>query len=322
VLLAALAAVAAAQNISVSGLSAGAFAAVQFQVAFSSTVHGVGIVAGGPYWCSMDLLEVALTSCLHEPELIVLELLYGSVTAFAAANTIDNPEYLADARVWMYSSPDDTVVLTGVVNKLEAFYQSYKATTQGIFNHSSEHGMPTLNYGVPCGQLESPFILSCGYDAAGALLQYIYSDTLQPANQSWSASQIRTLPQAKYLPSAYSAGGLSPLSMGPDAYVFVPSGCSWPPPTGCDFHVVLHGCEQSINSIGQDYVLHAGYNGWGESNNIVMLYPQIVASELEPVNPEACMDWWGYTGIGYATQDAPQLATFYNMAQALTGQSA
>jgi len=36
-------------QISVSGLSSGAFFAVQFHVAFSSTIMGAGIVAGGAY---------------------------------------------------------------------------------------------------------------------------------------------------------------------------------------------------------------------------------------------------------------------------------
>jgi len=36
----------------VSGISAGAYMANQFHVAFSSTVKGAGIVAGGPYICA------------------------------------------------------------------------------------------------------------------------------------------------------------------------------------------------------------------------------------------------------------------------------
>src|SRR6478735_11530815 len=37
---------------SISGISSGAFMAVQFATAWSSVVKGVGIVAGGPYWCA------------------------------------------------------------------------------------------------------------------------------------------------------------------------------------------------------------------------------------------------------------------------------
>ena len=37
---------------SVSGISSGAFMAVQYQIAFSALVKGAGIVAGGPYYCA------------------------------------------------------------------------------------------------------------------------------------------------------------------------------------------------------------------------------------------------------------------------------
>jgi len=36
----------------VSGISAGAYFAVQFAVAYSSLVKGAGAVAGGPYYCA------------------------------------------------------------------------------------------------------------------------------------------------------------------------------------------------------------------------------------------------------------------------------
>src|SRR5207247_1786244 len=39
---------------SVSGISSGAFMAVQFGVAYSSIVAGVGATAGGPYYCASD----------------------------------------------------------------------------------------------------------------------------------------------------------------------------------------------------------------------------------------------------------------------------
>jgi len=304
--------------LTVSGLSSGAYAAVQFQVSYSSTVRGVGVVAGGPFWCAMDLISEALTSCVIMPDLIDLGLLEQAVDTFYSFGTVDAPSNLANTRVWLYSSPDDTVVNTGVVQKLQQFYIYYKASVVAVFNHSSEHGMPTLNYGVPCGTLESPFLLNCNYDAAGAILQYLYSDALNPATNSWSESQIYSLPQQKYLSSSWSGFSLADLSLNNLAYVFVPTNCSWPPPTGCDVHVVLHGCEQSVNDINMTYVLHAGYNGWAEANNIVVLYPQIVANELLG-NPDACIDWWGYTSDSYADQDGAQNSLFWNMAQALLG---
>ena len=40
------------QSFTVSGISSGAFMAQQFAVAFSKTVTGTGVVAGGPYYVS------------------------------------------------------------------------------------------------------------------------------------------------------------------------------------------------------------------------------------------------------------------------------
>src|SRR3954447_20003462 len=37
---------------SISGISSGAFMAVQFGTAWSSVIKGVGVIAGGPYWCA------------------------------------------------------------------------------------------------------------------------------------------------------------------------------------------------------------------------------------------------------------------------------
>ena len=38
------------KSLTVSGISAGGFMAVQFAVAYSKSVNGSGIVAGGPYY--------------------------------------------------------------------------------------------------------------------------------------------------------------------------------------------------------------------------------------------------------------------------------
>jgi hypothetical protein len=43
---------AAISESSISGISSGAFMAVQFGTAWSSVIKGVGVVAGGPYWCA------------------------------------------------------------------------------------------------------------------------------------------------------------------------------------------------------------------------------------------------------------------------------
>jgi hypothetical protein len=43
---------AAIDETSISGISSGAFMAVQFATAWSSVIKGVGVVAGGPFYCA------------------------------------------------------------------------------------------------------------------------------------------------------------------------------------------------------------------------------------------------------------------------------
>ena len=52
---------------SVSGLSAGGYMAVQFDVAFSSTLRGAGIIAGGPFYCAQGSVLTATSTCSCAP---------------------------------------------------------------------------------------------------------------------------------------------------------------------------------------------------------------------------------------------------------------
>jgi hypothetical protein len=45
---------------SLSGISSGAFMAVQIGVSWSSIVKGVGVIAGGPYYCAQATTTDAL----------------------------------------------------------------------------------------------------------------------------------------------------------------------------------------------------------------------------------------------------------------------
>ena len=57
-------------------------------------------------------------------------------------------------------------------------------------------------------------------------------------------------------------------------------------------------------------IAQANLNGYAESNNLIILYPQAIAAILSS-NPNGCWDWWGYTGSfgssTYATHGGPQM---------------
>ena len=51
-------------RVTVSGISSGAYAAVQAHVALSSTIAGAAAVAGGPYHCAEGNIVYALGRCI------------------------------------------------------------------------------------------------------------------------------------------------------------------------------------------------------------------------------------------------------------------
>ena len=53
--------------VTVSGLSSGAYMAVQFQIAYSHLVRGAGVIAGGPYDCARGSISRALKNCMAAP---------------------------------------------------------------------------------------------------------------------------------------------------------------------------------------------------------------------------------------------------------------
>jgi len=293
-------------QVSVSGLSSGAFQAVQFQFAFSANTIGLGIFAGGPYYCAQGSEITATTACMMLPEEINIEDLISDAKQFASAGYIDDLANLNGQPIYLYSGQFDTVVNRGVVELLQQQYQALNPNSNvtTTYDIDSEHCIPTMDYGNMCIMLESPYINKCNFDGAGAALQAIYMNTLNPAGNS-NENNLMTLTQTDFVPSAKSSSGVAP-----NAYVYVPTNCQ-NGTVACKFHVSFHGCNQDYEAVGNAYYYNAGFNTWAESNNIIVLYPQ--ASTIFIKNPEGCFDWWGFTGSDYAYKTGVQSATTWNM---------
>src|SRR3712207_4026452 len=93
----------------VSGLSSGAFMAGQFHVAYSGTVRGAGIVAGGPYYCAEgQLVPNALFRCMQtglgapDPDRLL-----GIARGFAQDGRIDPLQNLANHRAYLFAGTND-----------------------------------------------------------------------------------------------------------------------------------------------------------------------------------------------------------------------
>lgn len=120
--------------------------------------------------------------------MISLYELYAATAYAYSLSSIDNPSFLANSRVWIFSGTKDTTVVSGVVQKTFEYYQHYVPTNNVTFvnNLPAAHAWVTDFYGNTCGYFGSPYINNCAYDAAGKMLEYMYGPLKAKVNATQS----------------------------------------------------------------------------------------------------------------------------------------
>jgi hypothetical protein len=331
-------------QISVAGISSGAFMANQLHIAHSADIMGAAMVAGGLYGCAVQDVEsdgvLALASqavgpCMKVPFMLDDVSSYRDmVNKLAGKGWIDPPSNLARAKVYFFTGSSDDVVASETVEKGEALYDSLGVPAANIdFEDRSGpaakagHSWVTISFGEACDANASPFIDDCSYDQAGAELKTIYGQDLKPPAAAPSG-RIVAFDQREFVPGkATAANGL--LDRG---YLYVPKACEPGAAQLCRLQVVMHGCKQSAEELGDTFYTKIGVNEWADANNILVLYPQAhatTAAELPPdlwatallnANPEGCWNWWGYSGDRqYLTKKGVQVLAIWKMVQRLEG---
>lgn len=308
-------------RLSVSGISSGAYMAVQMQVAHAAAIRGVGVIAGGPFECAEGTVSRALRNCMAPtagappptPQHTIKR-----VQARAAAGQIDSPEALGDDRVWVFSGANDRTVEPAVVDALVAFYRLHLPDEAIAFitHPRAGHAMPSIVAASAnaCETSEPPFINVCeGMDAAGELLQHLLATR---AARAAPKGRLLTFDQAPF-----ADGRPFDISLADQGHVYVPPGCE---AGGCELHIAFHGCLQTEAHIGRRFIEGAGYNEWADDLRLIVLYPQIAArsgpafgSWRWVMNPKGCWDWWGYTGPDYATREGAQIKAVWAMVEQL-----
>lgn len=274
---------------SISGISSGAYMAVQFATAWSSIIKGVGVVAGGPYGCSEGSGATALSTCMGGSPPIDLSELVQQTGSWSSSGAIDDVGNIARQKIYVFTGYNDQVVARPVAEALRAFYAHYQDPRTGNLFYQTAigagHSLVTTDFGGKCSDNGGEYINKCGYDQAGIILQHVYG-TLDPRNTGALTGKLLPFSQAEFTAPDAPADD----SMDDTGFAYVPSACSLH--EACRLHVVLHGCQQSVSDIGQDFVRHTGYNEWADTNHIIVLYPQ--TRSLGLANPQSCWDWWGY----------------------------
>ena len=322
---------------SVSGISSGAFMAVQFGTAWSSVIKGVGVIAGGPYWCAKadadDFINgftlpimTATGSCMKGPP-PDLDIFTAKADAKAASGEIDPLQNLRGQKVYLFHGTNDAVVVKPVTDAAADFYRHYLGDGRsGNLYYQSAVGaghslvvrqQPDVSGLNGCADNRGPYIDQCGYDQAGILLQHIYG-ALNSPNRGQLAGTMQRFDQSIYS----TPDDPVTLSLGDSGFVFVPKDCA--DGQACRVHVALHGCKQDAGDIDRKFIDDTGYNAWADTNRLIILYPQTVTSSFAPFNPQACWDWWSYVNHedSYVTKSGAQIKAIKAMLDALTANAA
>jgi len=314
------------ERTSVSGLSSGAYMAGQFQVAHSDVVIGAGLVAGGPYGCAESSfsrlwpiwttavphnLNLALNACMDDSLSVMgkpdVDTLAQRTRELAEDGKIAPLRGLADDRVYLFHAKDDDTVARSVVAAAERYYGAVGVpggNIRFVRHERGAHAFITEDAGLECGVEGSPYLNDCDYDQAGAIIKHIYPEA-QPQAEEEGGRFI------SFNQTDYAAKGSSH-SLAAEGIVYVPRVCDEAP--GCAVHIVFHGCEQNRARVGDAFIRGSGFARWADANRLIVLFPQ---TRRSTVNPKACWDWWGYTGLNFRDRSALQIAAVRAMLEAL-----
>ncbi len=314
-------------GIFIAGISSGGFMAVQMDVAYSSVFKGAAIYAGGPDYCAQGSLETALTACSENVPAVDASSLVATTQAWSAQGLIDPVSNLENQPIYLWSGLLDTTVRQPVMDALQSYYVALGAN---VFHYDNDflaaHGWESPYGQLSCGTEASPYVIGChqgsdqanaagsGSAGAGPLYDSVsvwmtqLLGQLKPKNTGTLNGTIVPFDQNRFAPDQDAAA----ISMDNTGYAFVPADC-----TGgkrCKLILALHGCGQSYSAIGMTFIQTAGLNEWADTNQVIVLYPQTIATSATGYNPQGCWNWWGYLNdSNYALKDGAQMQTLYRM---------
>jgi predicted peptidase len=288
-------------QITVSGISAGGYMAVQLHVAYSSKFgKGVAAVAGGPFNCAEGSVVTALTRCFGKTA-IPVDTLIENTKKMAEEKSIDPLPGLSRSAVYLFSGAKDSVIPAATSEALAKYYAAFLPERNIVFKRDipAEHGFVTDEGPAGCDNKAAPFLNNCGFDLSQFILQHLYG-WVTMRKQPESGGTLLTFDQSEFEPAH---------GIGPAGFVYVPKACA--AGERCGIHVALHGCKQSASDVGDAFAKGSGFNRWAAQ--LVVLYPQTGKGATN-----GCWDWWGYDDANYAKKSAPQMKAIVAMVERLS----
>ena len=290
------------KQVSISGISSGAAMAVQYAVAHSGTLSGVGAIAGPGWACAQGRVSQALNTCLctRETPPSTLE----QARKLAASGGIDklaSGRPTALSRAFVFHSADDATVRAPSGEASIAFLQGFIGQPPTVDRGNASDGSDHAGHGIlsPGGTdscttspKDSSYVRRCGdEDNARDLLRALFPQVPFDASrrtQDIPASELQAFDQNPFIdevlatrptiaPDAlwwytwpYRSDRRNRLDMADTGYLYVPPSCR-ATGTRCGVHVALHGCKQDVKA----FAITTGYLHWAELYRQIMVFPAV-----------------------------------------------
>jgi len=346
------------EGISVSGISSGADFAIQFQVAFSSVVKGVGVFAGQPYHCAVtrfngdrlvspcfgtteDGSTPGCTKEIPSPDVPWCENCPSGGLVVTYDHCKRHPERVNVSSLLEYArvqagkgSIDPLSNLAGTKVYLyrgtkDSFYA--KGTVQHSQTFFEALGARVLfnsttpsEHSWPTIDYGTPcgqgVIEACGYDGPGAALQHIYGGVLHPPERSLSR-HLTLFDQTPFMTQDNNGTQQYNATM-PHVTGFAPEGYLYVPSRCRDGSPCkLHFSLHGCGVDGyyEEAVHHLGFQNWGEANDIVIVFPRIQPHGGTEETQAGCWDGYAQSGRDYALKSGAQMRAVRQMVAAVGG---
>jgi len=122
---------------------------VQLQVAYSQSIFGTAVFAGGPYYCAQGSINSALGYCEGGSGIPLQTSIDYTNAQAAASGKIDPTSHIANKPIYMVSGTNDTTVRQGVMNTLQQYYETYTNSSNIAYNKNTQAAHAWISPGGP-----------------------------------------------------------------------------------------------------------------------------------------------------------------------------
>lgn len=297
-------------DVSISGVSSGAAMALQYAVAHSGSITGLGSIAGTGWGCADGRVSQAINDCMCGHQQVASKI--DTARDLATKGDIDplvseKPQALKQAYVF-HSAGDSVVVKESEYANID-FITSFIGKPPIVDWGNPEEGSDQAGHGIvapqgndscPPSEKDTTYVRQCGVeDNAGKLFLALYGqqgsayDVTQrikdiPESEVWQFDQQSIINDVKNLNSTIAPDRLffwfpykgyrrKNLDMAKTGYIYVPPSCrdkSSSDKIKCRVHIALHGCKQNA----KNFAVIGGYNNWAEHYKVIVVYPAVQPS--------------------------------------------